>query len=161
MAAKDKAKEDENIAAVHARCEELGIDPGKKGVATLLENIEMVEAALANMPAKPVKKVMRPEHVNERAAQMKKSEQYKAEKKVGVSISPMYSNEFGNTMPISLNGVRIYIPCDGNTYNVPESFAMEIRRRIYAVDTKAKRRKRMASVQDNSEKSPGEIRLFR
>lgn len=156
----DKKKVELTTKEIHAKCEKLGIDPGKKGDATLLEHIELVEAALEK--AKPIeRKNIRPEHVNERVAQKFMSEQYKKEDIVEISISPMYAQEFGNNHPVSLNGVRTWIPCDGKVYKVPKSFAMEIRRRIYAVDVKTKRRKRMASVKENSEKSPGEIRLFR
>lgn len=145
---------------IHARCKELGIDPGKKGDSTLLEHIQIAEAALEK--AKPSRqKDIRPEHVNERAAQKFMSEKYKKEPLVEISISPMYAQEFGNNHPVSLNGVRTWIPCDGKVYKVPKSFAMEIRKRIYAVDIKTKRRKRMASVKENSERTPGEIKLFR
>lgn len=145
---------------IHARCAELGIDVGKKGDKALLEFIAVAEAVVATV--KPVAKPdVRPERLNERRAQTQMANKYKKEKKVEIAISPMYANEFGNVMPISLNGVRIHIPCDGKVYPVPYSFSLEIRRRIHAVDVKTMRRKRMSNIQGNSEKSPGEIRLFR
>ena len=145
---------------IHARCAALGIDPGKKGDKALSELISVVEVAIAN--SQPVKeKPLKPQHINERKAQTQAAARYRKEKLVEVTVSPMYSDEFGNVMPVSLQGVRIYMPCDGSVQKVPKSFAAEIRRRIYAVDIKTKRRKRMANVKANSEKSPGAIRLFR
>lgn len=104
----------------------------------------------------------RPEHVNESIAQQKMANLYKQEELVPVSISPHYANDFGNVHPIHLNGVRIAVPCDGNTYNIPESFARELRQRIYNVDQKIKRQKRMANIALNQDPkgSPGELKLF-
>lgn len=101
------------------------------------------------------------ERVNEQAAQQRMAAQYKAEELVEITISPLYANEFSRNQPVLLNGVRISIPTDGRPYKVPYSFALEIRNRIAAADEKFKRLNRMADVQQNFERSPGELKLFR
>lgn len=103
----------------------------------------------------------KPERVNERAAQLRMAAQYKGEELVEITISPLYANEFSRNQPVILNGVRISVPTDGRPYKVPYSFALEIRNRIAAADEKFKRLSRMADVQQNFERSPGELRLFR
>jgi len=87
--------------------------------------------------------------------------QYRAEKLVDVSISPLYANEFSRMMPVSLNGIRLNIPVDGQVYQVPESFAMEINARVQAVNARTRRQKRMSDIARNVEQSPGELELFR
>ena len=105
----------------------------------------------------------KPEQVNELTAKKTRSrmaEIYKSQDKVDITISPLYRNEFSNNMPVSLNGVRINVPVDGKSYKVPKSFAMEIRRRIHAVDAKSKKQDKMAEINTNIERSPGELKLF-
>lgn len=86
---------------------------------------------------------------------------YRNEPKVTISISPLYVNEFSRNQPVSLNGIMLRIPTDGRNYEVPESFAMEIKARIAAADEKFKRLNKMADVQHNHERTPGELKLFR
>jgi hypothetical protein len=89
------------------------------------------------------------------------AKQYREEVLVDISISPLYADEFSRMMPVVLNGIRLNIPVDGQSYKVPESFAMEIRQRIRAVDDRTKRQKRMADIGKNFEHAPGELELFR
>lgn len=86
---------------------------------------------------------------------------YKNEKKVAVQGSPMYRPYFGNNMPIIINGVAIYIPLDGQQYEIPESFAAVFLDRISRVDEQIRVRKQMASVSENSESYAGEKSLIR
>ena len=86
---------------------------------------------------------------------------YKNEKKVAVQGSPMYRPYFGNNMPISINGVAIYVPLDGQQYEIPESFAAVFLDRISRVDEQIRVRKQMASVSENSESYAGEKSLIR
>ena len=85
---------------------------------------------------------------------------YKNEKKVTISISPMYAPHFGRVMPINLNGIYIGVPCDGRNYDIPESFAMEARQRIAHVDEQLIRNKRLSDVTNNSERYAGERDLI-
>lgn len=86
---------------------------------------------------------------------------YKNEKKVAVQGSPMYRPYFGNNMPIIINGVAIYVPLDGQLYEIPESFAAVFLDRISRVDEQIRVRKQMASVSENSENYAGEKSLIR
>ena len=86
---------------------------------------------------------------------------YKNEKKVAVQGSPMYRPYFGNNMPIIINGVAIYVPLDGQQYDIPESFAAVFLDRISRVDEQIRVRKQMASVSENSESYAGEKSLIR
>lgn len=112
--------------------------------------------------SKPASKAeVRPEIINEKAIQHSMAARYKEEELVEITISPLYANEFSSNQPVILNGVRISVPTDGRPYKVPYSFALEIRNRIAAADEKFKRLTRMADVQQNFERSPGELKLFR
>ena len=86
---------------------------------------------------------------------------YKNEMKVAVQGSPMYRPYFGNNMPIIINGVAIYVPLDGQQYEIPESFAAVFLDRISRVDEQIRVRKQMASVSENSESYAGEKSLIR
>ena len=86
---------------------------------------------------------------------------YKNEKKVAVQGSPMYRPYFGNNMPIIINGVAIYVPLEGQQYEIPESFAAVFLDRISRVDEQIRVRKQMASVSENSESYAGEKSLIR
>lgn len=86
--------------------------------------------------------------------------QYMAEKQVEVSISPMYRPHFGNTMPVLVNGVGIYVPIDGQQYKVPETFAAIIKERISNIDEQLRIKTQMANVQANIESYAGEKGLL-
>lgn len=119
--------------------------------------VDEVEEVVEVQPAKA--EAIRP--MNERAIQKRMADRYKAEKLVSISVSPMYAPEFSNNQPVVLNGIRINVPTDGRSYNVPESFAMVINERKMLADEKFKRLNRMSNVRDNFERSPGELDLIR
>lgn len=81
----------------------------------------------------------------------------KAEGKVKVKIAPSYAAHFGKQMRVSLGGIAIYVPCNGRPYEVPESFAREINGNMAMVDEAAAKQARMADIERNSERTPGEI----
>lgn len=85
---------------------------------------------------------------------------YLAEPKVRVTISPFYRPHFGNTMLVGLNGLNIYVPCDGKGYEIPKSFADIVHERIMRVDDQVTRQNRMADIANNHERSIGELKLF-
>ena len=110
----------------------------------------------------PARKADAPlERINESQIQQSMASRYRNEEQVEVTISPLYANEFSSNQPVILNGIRISVPTDGRPYKVPYSFALEIKNRIAAADEKFKRLNRMADVQQNFERSPGELKLFR
>jgi hypothetical protein len=74
---------------------------------------------------------------------------YKGQEKKIVQISPMYRAHFGNSMVISLNGIPIYVPCDNKQYEIPKSYAMEVKSRVRKVDDQIKREARMSNVKRN------------
>ena len=85
---------------------------------------------------------------------------YKNEKKIPVQGSPMYRPYFGNNMPIILNGIAIFVPLDGQQYEIPESFAAIFFDRISRIDEQINMRKRMAAISDNIEAYAGERNLI-
>lgn len=91
----------------------------------------------------------------------KVSEGYKREKKVTVSGSPMYRPYFGNNMPIIINGVAVYVPLDGQQYEIPESFAAVFLDRISRIDEQINMRKQMSAVSENVESYAGEKTLIK
>lgn len=84
----------------------------------------------------------------------------KKQEKVPVSVSPLYRPYFGRTMPVTINGTSIYVPCDGKTYMVPRMFADEIKVRISNQDELFAKKRRLSDVSNNFEASPGELRIF-
>lgn len=91
----------------------------------------------------------------------KVSEGYRNEKKVTVSGSPMYRPYFGNNMPIIINGVAVYVPLDGQQYEIPESFAAVFLDRISRIDEQINMRKQMSAVSENVEAYAGEKNLIK
>ena len=85
---------------------------------------------------------------------------YKNEKKIPVQGSPMYRPYFGNNMPIILNGIAIFVPLDGQQYEIPESFAAIFFDRICRIDEQINMRKKMAAISDNVEAYAGERNLI-
>lgn len=95
-----------------------------------------------------------------RAKNSRLVEHYKNEKKVPVQGSPMYRPYFGNNMPIILNGIAIFVPLDGQQYEIPESFAAIFFDRISRIDEQINMRKQMAAISDNIEAYAGERNLI-
>ena len=85
---------------------------------------------------------------------------YKNEKKIPVQGSPMYRPYFGNNMPIIINGIAIFVPLDGQQYEIPESFAAIFFDRITRIDEQINMRKQMAAISDNIEAYAGERNLI-
>ena len=96
------------------------------------------------------------------AAKAKFDKSIKQEKEmVKITPSPMYRPYFGNVMPITINGVAIFIPMDGQTYEIPKVFADEFQRRVMMIDEQERMRKGMANVSNNHERYAGERNLVR
>lgn len=101
------------------------------------------------------------EQVNDLQTRRRKlADRYKSEKQVEISISPMYRPYFGNTMPVLVNGIGIYVPINGQQYKVPETFAAIIKERISNIDEQMRVRTQMANVQANIEAYAGEKGLL-
>lgn len=59
---------------------------------------------------------------------------YRGEPKVPVSIPKTFQNQFGQSLSITVNGVRVSIPCDGKTYYINETHALHAKERVAKVD---------------------------
>jgi len=97
-----------------------------------------------------------------KALQSKKHENHKtymAQEKTPVSISPFYRGHFGNVMTVSINGIAIYVPCDGKRYLIPKTFADLVTERIMNIDAQIAKQQRRAEVQKNFERAAGELPL--
>ncbi len=88
------------------------------------------------------------------------AEVFKKQKKVAVSISPLYKPYFGKVMTVTINGISCAIPVDGKTYKIPASFAEEVEVRKFRQDKLIEKKKNMSNFQNNFETSPGELTLF-
>ena len=85
---------------------------------------------------------------------------YKEEDKLSVTISPLYKPYFGASMTVSINGISIIIPCDGKTYPINKTHAIEALGRIAKANLMIDRGKVLKDVSSNVESSPGEIKFF-
>ena len=86
--------------------------------------------------------------------------EYKKEKKIPVNISPMYRKHFGNVMTVSIQGITVAIPCDGKTYKINKTHAIEAISRVRKIDNSITRKERMRDITNNFERTPGEIKFY-
>lgn len=124
---------------------------------------------MANTPKVP-KNIVAEAVAQERAAEAKnhrsqeqirqeRAADYRSRPKMSVQVSPMYRPYFGNSMAVIINGISVYVPCDGKRYEVPNIYAAEIQRRIEAIDKQLLREKASAN-RAVFEHSPGDIDIF-
>lgn len=59
---------------------------------------------------------------------------YRNEQKIPVSVPKTFKDQFGQSLDITVNGVRVSIPCDGRTYYINETHAIHAKERIAKVD---------------------------
>lgn len=59
---------------------------------------------------------------------------YKNEPKVPISIPKTFANQFGPSLAVAVNGVRVSIPCDGKTYMINATHAEAAKERLAKVD---------------------------
>jgi hypothetical protein len=59
---------------------------------------------------------------------------YKNEEKMPISIPKAFQTQFGPALAVTVNGVRVSIPCDGKTYMIDKTHAMHARERLAKVD---------------------------
>jgi hypothetical protein len=84
---------------------------------------------------------------------------YRNEKKVPVTVSPFYAAYLGRVVRVSVNGIIVDIPADGQTYNINQTHAKHIIAKIKRIDAMISRQKKMSDVQHNVEFHPGELHL--
>ena len=85
---------------------------------------------------------------------------YKTEEKIPVNISPMYAKYFGKVMTVAIQGITVAIPCDGKTYKITKSHAIEALSRLRKIDASITRKERMRDISNNVEHTPGEIKFY-
>lgn len=59
---------------------------------------------------------------------------FKEEEKLPISIAKSFQSQFGPFLAITVNGVRVAIPCDGKTYYINKTHAIHARERLAKVD---------------------------
>lgn len=84
---------------------------------------------------------------------------YRNETKVPVTISPFYAPYLGRVVRVSVNGIVVDIPADGQTYNINKTHADHIVSKIKRIDAMIARQKRAGDVSNNFEHAPGELHL--
>ena len=85
---------------------------------------------------------------------------YRNEKKIAVRVAPSYAKYFGRVMRVAINGISVAVKCNGETMELPESFAAEVLRRISDIDKQEMRAQGMSNVDKNRETSPGQLQFF-
>lgn len=85
---------------------------------------------------------------------------YRNEKKIAVRVAPSYAKYFGRVMRVAINGISVAVKCNGETMELPESFAAEVLRRISEIDKQEMRAQGMSNVDKNRETSPGQLQFF-
>lgn len=63
--------------------------------------------------------------------------QFRGERKVPISIPKSMADRVGSALAITVNGVRISIPCDGKTYYINETHWEHARERLAKLDVLA------------------------
>lgn len=59
---------------------------------------------------------------------------FRDEEKHPISIPKSTANYVGNTLDVTVNGVRVSIPCDGHTYMINETHWLHARERLAKLD---------------------------
>lgn len=77
------------------------------------------------------------------------------EKKARISISPMYAPYVGDSLCVSINGYPVYIPVDGQAYEIPESYADIANEMIERIDDSIRAAKNMSNIPNNCEQFAG------
>lgn len=123
---------------------------------------EVTENEIVTAPENEMPKVIR-NRGNVQSVELQRRDllqHYKSEKKVPVNISPMYQKYFGKVMSVAVQGITVAIPCDGKTYKINRTHAIEALSRVRKIDTSITRRERMKDVANNFESTPGEIKFY-
>lgn len=84
---------------------------------------------------------------------------YQREKKVSVTVSPFYAPRLGRVATITVNAISVYVPCDGKAYEIPETFAASLRRKLANIDALEARGKALSDVANNVESFAGQLRI--
>lgn len=126
-------------------------------------NQEIVGTAEVTPAAKPMVNTVEANaarHYNELEAKRKSLVTvYRNEEKVPVTISPFYAPYLGRVVRVSVNGIIVDIPADGQTYMINKTHADHIISKIKRIDAMIARQKRAGDISNNFEHAPGELHL--
>lgn len=84
---------------------------------------------------------------------------YRNEEKVAITVSPFYAPYLGKVVRVSVNGIVVDIPADGQTYKINKTHADHITAKIKRIDAMIARQKRAGDISNNFEHAPGELHL--
>jgi hypothetical protein len=84
---------------------------------------------------------------------------YMAEEKVPVSISPFYAPHLGSVVNVSVQGISVFVPADGQTYRIPRTHAGWLFNSIAQIDLRQRKLARMSNIKENLEPSIGALRF--
>lgn len=133
-----------------------------------IENSSAPTEAMPATPATPVAPVASVSHVEanaNRRIQVKETQRralvkkYLSEKKIPVTISPLYAPYLGRVVPVLVNGIRVDIPADGRTYQINSTHASEIIAKIRRINNMLARQKKVGDVSNNVERNIGELKF--
>ena len=129
-----------------------------------------VEPVLGDTEASPVAQVAStPQNLAQAVRKadtlMRKQEQMihdklSKQKRVSVTIAPQYRPYFGDVMAVFLQGLAVYVPVDGRSYQIPEDFAAIVHERLARVNAHLLKCERMSNIQANVESYAGELKLY-
>jgi hypothetical protein len=127
---------------------------------------EEVITTVVEAPSAPVAPSLpAPEANANRRVQVKETQRralvkiYLSEKKIPVTISPLYAPYLGKIVPVLVNGIRVDIPADGRTYQINSTHASEIIAKIRRIDNLLARQKKAGDVSNNVERNIGELKF--
>lgn len=128
--------------------------------------IEEVIAPKEEVKVAPVVTQLPPVEANaNRRIQVKENQRrslvkvYLSEKKIPVTISPLYAPYLGRVVPVLVNGIRVDIPADGRTYQINSTHASEVIAKIRRIDDLLARQKKAGDVTNNVERNIGELKF--
>jgi len=133
-----------------------------------IENSSVPTEAMPATPATPVAPVASVPHVEanaNRRIQVKETQRrslvkkYLSEKKIPVTISPLYAPYLGRIVPVLVNGIRVDIPADGRTYQINSTHASEIIAKVRRINDMLARQKKVGDVSNNVERNIGELKF--
>lgn len=84
---------------------------------------------------------------------------YDKEEKVLVTVSPFYAPFLGNNVMISVQGISVYVPANGQPFKIPKTHAGLLYQSIAQIDARQLKLNRMANVQQNFEPTAGAMKI--
>lgn len=130
-------------AQMRAELDEL--KKGNSDSSAIQQLADLLSSAITSKPVGPSEEdnINRTAEFKERAARIDGASlmeaqstmlAYRGETKVPVSVPKSFQNQFGHSLDVTVNGVRVSIPCDGKTYFINETHAIHAKERLAKVD---------------------------